>query len=386
MILFWPRNLVNDTVPGIFLLIYVKNMPTTTGMKGGGYYDANSSAQRAALNAFLPWIEESVAELHRSSVSPNSINLLDIGSSEGGNAIQVMDRLIKKIRGMSEIPIWVFFADLPTNDFNHLFANLFPDGKAVLSSKNVYPGVIGGTAYNRLVPSQTLHIATTFNTVGWLDKIPDARVPNHILPMQPGPKAPREGVLITDIESAPFRRQAAEDLYQFYISRAEELVSGGKLLVQVFGRNEFVSTGDGIFDVLSDVILEFVDQGIIQREVYEMLIFPLYYRTLDELLTPIKADPRLSRVFRIDQADSIEVTIPFNKTLEESGDLTQWARNYTGFIRAFTEAVLASALPNDGQRPEILDKIYLQAEKLLASNPARYELHFISVAALLTRS
>lgn len=361
-------------------------MPTTTGMKGGGFYDANSGAQRSALDAFLPWIEESVAELQIPSVSPDTINLLDIGSSEGGNAIHVMNRLIRKIRRLSELPVWVFFADLPTNDFNQLFANLFPEGKASLSSKNVYPGVIGGTVYNRLVPSQTLQIATTFNTVGWLDKIPDVRVPNYILPMQPGPKAQRDDVSVTDSECAAFRRQAADDLYRFYSSRAEELVPGGKLLVQVFGRNELVSTGDGIFDVLSDAILEFIDQGILRREVYEKLIFPLYYRTLDELLTPIKADPGLSKAFRIDKADSIEVTIPFNKTLEETGDLKKWARNYTGFIRAFTEAVLASALPNDVQRFDILDKIYLQAEKLLASDPARYELHFISVATLLTRT
>lgn len=38
-------------------------MPTTTGMKGGGYYNANSKEQRSALNSFLPWLEEAIADL-----------------------------------------------------------------------------------------------------------------------------------------------------------------------------------------------------------------------------------------------------------------------------------------------------------------------------------
>jgi len=42
-------------------------MPTTTGMKGGGYYDAHSKEQRSALEAFLPWIEDSISELSEPS-------------------------------------------------------------------------------------------------------------------------------------------------------------------------------------------------------------------------------------------------------------------------------------------------------------------------------
>jgi hypothetical protein len=37
-------------------------MPTTIGMKGGGYYDAHSKEQLAALDEFLPWIEEAIAD------------------------------------------------------------------------------------------------------------------------------------------------------------------------------------------------------------------------------------------------------------------------------------------------------------------------------------
>ncbi|MCP4578752.1 MAG: cyclopropane-fatty-acyl-phospholipid synthase, partial [Deltaproteobacteria bacterium] len=36
-------------------------------MKGGGYYDAHSKEQRAAMAPFLPWLEEAVSHLPLSS-------------------------------------------------------------------------------------------------------------------------------------------------------------------------------------------------------------------------------------------------------------------------------------------------------------------------------
>jgi len=360
-------------------------MPTTTGMKGGGYYDAHSKAQRAALDTFLPWIVESISELPIPSDCQTSFGILDIGSSEGGNAIYAINRLINKLRCVSALPISVFFSDLPTNDFNHLFSNLFHDGTAALSGADIFPCVIGGTAFGRLAPPRTLHIATTFNTIGFLAKKPDARLPHYILPMGPGPFAPREGVSVTENERAPFGLQAANDLHRFYAARAEELVRGGKLLIQVFGRDERFSTSYGIYDVLNDAVLDCVDGGIFPRKVYEELIFPIYFRTIEELVTPIETDERLAKVFRVEKAESREVAVPFNVMLADTSDEATWAKNYTGFLRAFTNAILASALPNNLPRADILDKIYQQVEQRLAADPARYEFHYISVAALLTR-
>ncbi len=360
-------------------------MPTTTGMKGGGYYDAHSKEQRAALDAFLPWIEDSISDLPISSDCQTSFGILDIGSSEGGNAIYALNRVINKLRGVSNLPIWVFFNDLPTNDFNHLFANLFPGGNVAISGTNIFPCAIGGTAFGRLVPVQTLHIATTFNAIGFLEKKPDTRLPHYILPMKPGPLAPREGVLVTENERAPFRLQAENDLSRFYSTRAEELVIGGKLLVQIFGRNDCFSTSHGIYDVLSDAILDCVENGLLPRKVYEELIFPIYFRTIEELVSPIQTDTRLAKAFRVEKAESREVPVPFNVALADTGDEVTWARNYTGFLRAFTEAILGSALPDNLPRSITLDKIYQQVEQRLAADPARYEFHYISVGALLTR-
>jgi hypothetical protein len=360
-------------------------MPTTTGMKRNGYYDAHSKEQLAASDAFLPWIEDSISELSMSSDCQTSFGILDIGSSEGGNAIYVMKRLINKLRCVSDLPIWVFFNDLPTNDFNHLFVNLFPGGTKAFSNPNIFPCAVGGTAFGRLVPPQALNIATTFNAISFLDKKPDARLPNYILPMGPGPLASREGVSVSENERAPFRLQAENDLYNFYSARAAELVSGGKLLVQTFGRDERLSTSYGIYDVLNDVILDCAEDGILPLEVYKELIFPIYFRTVEELVAPIEKDERLAKSFRVEKFENREVPVPFNVTLKDTGDIAAWADSYTGFLRAFTEAILASALPDNFSQENMLSEIYHRVKQRLASDPARYEFHYISIAALLTR-
>jgi hypothetical protein len=116
-------------------------------------------------------------------------------------------------------------------------------------------------------------------------------------------------------------------------------------MVQVFGRDQRFSTSYGIYDVLNDAVLDFVEAGKLPRLVFEHLTFPIYFRTLEELLAPVKTDERLTQCFRIEQSESRELPVPFNLELAETGDVATWARSYTGFLRAFTEAILVAALP-----------------------------------------
>lgn len=359
-------------------------MATTTGMKGNGFYDSHSNEQRAALDVFLPWLEEEMAKLPLPDKASPPLAFLDIGSSEGGNALYAMTRLLAALRCHTNAPIWMFFNDLPTNDFNHLFSNLFLKGRNSLDAENVFPAAISGTGFGRLVPPCSLSVATSFNAIGFLERIPEgASLPNYILPMPPN--APRSGVSVSDSEHAPFRVQAATDLRVFYQARADELVSGGRLLLQVFGRNEDISTAHGIYDVLSDALLDAVEAGELPAEVYEKLIFPVYFRTLEELLSPLKDNPQLAKDFRIEKAEVREVPAPFNQLLAQTGDLDTWAAEYMGFLRAFTEPILMPAIPAGIDATAVVAGIYERVVKRLLSDPERYEFHYVSLAVLAVR-
>ena len=355
-------------------------------MKGGGYYDSNSKEQRSALDAFLPWLEQAAAGMAEPTASKASWTVLDIGSSEGGNAIYAMNRIVAALRNHSKLPIRVFFDDLPTNDFNRLFTNLSSQNGGAFPHLDVFPAAIAGSAFTRLMPPRSLDIATTFNAIPFLEHKPDSPLPNYIVPMEPSPRAPRDGVSATESEREPFRLQSARDLRHFYLARAEELASGGKMLVQVFGRNDEFSTSNGLYDVLSDAILDQVEAGQLPREVYERLVFPIYFRTLDELIAPLKTDKELQQAFRIEQTGSCDAPVPFNMALAATGNRAEWARSYTGFLRAFSERIVAPVLPGNLPRAGTLDRIYQRVEERLTDEPVRYEFHYISIAALLTRS
>jgi SAM dependent carboxyl methyltransferase len=225
-------------------------MPTTTGMKASGFHNENSNEQRAALDAFLPWIEDALADLPLPSAGSPPIGLLDPGSSEGSNAIHAMMRIIEALRRRTDAPVWVFFNDLPSNDFNQLFANLFPAGS----------------------------------------------------PMIPG----------------------------------------------------------------ADIV-------------------PVYFRTLAELTAPIEADADLAAVFRIEKKAVREVPAPFSLERANSSDVAVWAHSYAGFLRAFTEPILAAAIPAELSGSGIVPDICRRIEHRLAVDPDRYEFHYIALGVLLTR-
>ncbi len=360
-------------------------MPTTTGMKGGGFYDAHSKEQRSALASFLPWLEDAITDLPAPAPHQESWNILDLGSSEGANAIYAMNRMITALRRHSNLPVLALFDDLPTNDFNQFYSSLFSRGNHTFSEENIFTATIGGSAFGRLVPPRSLHLATTFNTIGFFETKPEAQLPQFILPTQPNSYTSEKGVTVTDSELKPFRDQAHQDLLQFYTARSQELVSGGKLLVQVFGRNESQSTGYGICDVLNDALLDFVEANMLPHSFYEEFLFPAYYRSLEELIAPLQENDRLASAFRIEHAETRNVPVPFNDSLAQTGDRSAWARSYTGFLRAFTEPVIALTIPDHLPQENTIDKIYERVQRLLLDHPERYEFHFISIATLLTR-
>jgi hypothetical protein len=256
------------------------------------------------MDAFLPWIVEAMADLPLPT-SGSPIALLDLGSSEGANAIHAVGAIIEALRERTPADIWAFFDDLPTNDFNRLFANLYPDAACSSRRAGIYPAAVGGSLFGRVAPASSLHVATTFNAVGWMSALPATRLPRFISPSPPARRASREGVSVSPEERAPFARQAREDMLQFYRARAAELKPGGKVLVQVFGRNDEHDTANGIVDGLSDAMLDMVNDGYLKRDVYEDFVLPVFYRSLPELLPPTGENGE-PPAFRVDKAEARE--------------------------------------------------------------------------------
>jgi hypothetical protein len=352
-------------------------------MKGSGYYDRHSAAQLATIRALRDWVEAAVADLPLPD-SAQPITVLDLGSSEGRNAIRVMTTIVEGLRRRTGQPVQTIYSDLASNNFNRLFANLDEARRTGLFPAEVYASSVGGSFYGRLLPSGTVHLATIFNSIQWLDQLPAVPVNNFVACRRPNP--PRPGLTVSPEVTAAFERQAEQDLVRFLEWRAREMVPGAKLLLASPGDTNQARLVDGLVDVLNDACLDLVPAGRMTRQEYERLTFPAYFRTLAELLAPLERhDSPVRGMFTVDRAEALEVPTPFLVEFRRGGDVEAYARAYTGFLRAVSEPVVKAAITAREGQAESIEELYERIRARLKAEPERYLFRYILVAVLLTR-
>ncbi len=356
---------------------------TTTGMTGGGFYNANSAPQWQAIEAVIPWLEEAAAGLPLEGDGP--VGLADFGCSEGRNSIAVMTHVLKTLLPRTDRPVQTIHSDLPTNDFSKLFLSLRPDGASAFQSNRIFSAAVGGSMFDQLLPPASVHLATTFNAIGFLSERPVDVLPGYILPNGPGPI--RENGFVSVEDRQTFSELAKQDVARFLKKRALELVPGGKLLLQVFGTTDTARTCDGIYDLLNDAVLDFVETGEISRQTYDRYYQPVYMRSLDELTAPLlESRYGAADLYSLDRKMADEIEVPFNQAFEADGNLDRYVKDYVNFFRAFSEAVLRNALPDGSDREDLVNRIYARAESLLKAAPESYPFRYAAVAMLLTRA
>lgn len=359
-------------------------MPATTGMKGVGYYDKHSSAQLASIRLVFDWLENALAAM---PLPPNEqpFTALDLGSSEGRNALIVMSRIVESVRRRQpDRLIQTIYSDLPSNNFNQLFLNLDEAWKADRIPAGVYASAAAGSFYEPLVPPRSVHFAMAFNAILWLDALPAVAVPDFVVYRRPHP--PRQGLHVPPETAEAFARQADRDLVRFLHCRADELTPGGKLLIVTPGDSAEYRLADGIYDALNDACLDLIEADRLPRERYERFTMPLYFRNVAETLAPLEREGSpVNGAFSVDRAEMLEVPTPFFIEFDSKGDRTKLADEYTGFLRAFSEPVARVALVGDDGDSAILDELYGRVHARIKAEPQRYRFRYLLTAALFTR-
>lgn len=356
-------------------------MPTLTGMKPEGFYDRNSSLQQVTMQAVIGWATEAIASM----VLPDEaqpIVAVDFGCSEGRNSIAAMGCVVEALRARrGEQSVHVMHCDLPSNNFNQLFRSLHDPAQTNYAQSrgrrhpHLIPLACAGSFFEPMLAPRSVSIAMSFSAVQWMDRIPDVPVPEFIGYMKGSPEA-----------RDTYSRQADREMTRFLEARAFELAPGGKLLVIMPGSDGAWRCGDGIYDVLDDAARDLVAAQRLSRRSLENLVVPIYFRTLEEMMAPLtRAGSPVNGAFRIDRAETLELPAPFEDELRRTGDVTAYAATYTGFVRAFSEPVVAGALVEPGQDRSIIDELYERVRGRLVADPQRYTMRNIEVAMLLTR-
>jgi len=250
-------------------------------MEGKGAYNRHAKLPAGGAALAVPLLEKavSVAEL---GPADQPLVIADYGSSQGKNSMVPMRIAIKDLRQRvgSDRTISVYHIDQPANDFNTLFEALDADPDSYcLNEPNVFPGAIGRSFYENVLPPESVHLGWCSYAAVWLSRVPTL-IPGHFMPLRS-----------TGAVRAEFERQGAEDWETFLTLRARELRSGGRLVVVLPGFNDDGLTGfENIMDQANDALAEMAAEGAITAEQRERMVVQSYLRWKRELIAPFAKD------------------------------------------------------------------------------------------------
>lgn len=315
-------------------------MPTIPSMKGDGFYDQHSQVQEQFILSSQDLLEAAAREVPLPRDSP--VGLADLGCSEGKNSLMLMRKLCHMVRQRSQQPLVVTHNDLPANNWNGFFRNLTPYGPNIWAQANAT------SFFQPVVAPNSLHIACCYSSVHWLSRVPTVPSPAGVLFALMEPESRK---LLAD--------QAAQDWEAFLRARAQELISGGRLVL--------VSGGNKNGDVAGLKMYALLDQILRQLE-HPAFTMPIYYRSEEEIREPLERCGFQLEHFRIQH-----LTTPFAEQLQQDGDRQKYARGTTGFVRAWMEPLLPDP------------RIYRIMEERMAADPTGTEVANVQIVAAFSK-
>ncbi|KYG13685.1 hypothetical protein FVEG_17672 [Fusarium verticillioides 7600] len=219
-------------------------------MQGGGYYNENSTLQGHAIDKSLELL--SLSE-HRGP----SITLADYGSSEGQNSYY-----LSTLPSMTSATL--VFNDTPSNDFSSLTStihqnwdSLSQDGKVAINT------LLSPRSYfEQVLPDGFVDAGFNFTALHWLRNMPD-----------------------TSSTPSSLSAAAHEDFLTFLSVRHKEIRRRGTMIICVPCDGEI--SVSPVFRCFEASLRNIYDKYQVNPTIAKRL--PMYFRTLDEILTSIAA-------------------------------------------------------------------------------------------------
>jgi hypothetical protein len=318
-------------------------------MEGKGFYNTHSRPQHSAISFGLPLLARAIESVPLPA--PGEVFLIaDYGVAGGHNSIEPVRSAIQFIRnrGAGDMAISVVHTDLPTNDFDPLFALLASPDSYLAGASNVFAYAEGKSFYERVFPEAQVHIGWNAIAVHWLSVVP-VTIPHHIWSNR-----------ATGSVKEAFAQQSRQDWQQFLGYRAHELKPGGRLVVLGGASADDGSSGaEGLMDMANAALHDMVNAGTLRSDEYERMVIPTYNRTLAEFKAPF-AEGLIGNL-ELESSSMVVLDDPIWRDYLRSGDATTFAATYADFFRAAYGPSLFGALDATRtleERQRIADAFY----------------------------
>lgn len=370
-----------------------------TSMKGDGFYKSHSLIQAMVIGEIEPLIFDAASRVPLPS-GEQPFSIVDYGCGEGRNSVIPVRAAIQAVRQRKqEQDICVVHNDLPTNNFNGLFKDIYAgvkDSYLDLDSSGVGRTFVLASAssfYNQVVPDRSVQFGYSSSALHWLREHPDRCLKDHLFHWGGTPA-----------ESQHLAELSAQDWSAVLHQRARELAAGARMVVSVAGSLGDMgydgidpaivgqtTSGQKPLDLLNAVMSEMVRESAIDRLAYEMMSIPIHMRTLDQFLAPFRQEA-LSAAFAVEHARTYFLDCPFYARFKQTGDVQSYAAELVATVRAFTEPMVVRGLTAAGNETtsesrigQLVFEIYERMKVAVLARPDNYPFNVIQINAVLCR-
>ena len=255
-------------------------------MSGGGAYSLATKGAGDVITLAADLVLNAVEAMKLPPELP-VFQMLDMGCADGGTSLGMIGKVIERVEKTCPDAVFnIIYTDQPRNDFNALVQmihGLGPFESYLERFQNVRPLFSASSFYLPICPPNSVNLGFSATAMHWLRQKP-CDLENHV-----------HMVGATGDALVKFAEQGKRDWERILLNRSKELVSGGRLVLVNFGRDEegrYLGNTFGVnmFDTFNEIWNEFLENGRISREEYVRMTLPQYYNTVEEFSAPL-TDP-----------------------------------------------------------------------------------------------
>ena len=328
-------------------------------MSGGGAYSLATKGAADVINLAADLVLNAVEAMKLPPELP-VFQMLDMGCADGGTSLGVIGKVIERVEKTCPDAVFnIIYTDQPRNDFNALVQmihGLGPFESYLERFQNVRPLFSASSFYLPICPPNSVNLGFSATAMHWLRQKP-CDLENHV-----------HMVGATGDALVKFAEQGKRDWERILLNRSKELVSGGRLVLVNFGRDEegrYLGNTFGVnmFDTFNEIWNEFLENGRISREEYVRMTLPQYYNTVEEFSAPLTdpASPVYQSGLRLVDVHTRIVPCPFAEEFKTHGNVKRFANAYIPTIRSWNQSIFLGALDESRpleERQELIESYY----------------------------
>lgn len=358
--------------------------PATDGMAGQGFYDGHSREQAKVIRSEAERLRYVVEQL---DLSVPELRIVDYGCGPGRNSMTAFHTVLDAVHDRrADVPVVAVHNDQISNDWNGLFANVGGPRGYLHSHPSVRVEASIASFYDSVESAGTVDLGMSFVAAHWLSSAIRLSSPDTLF--------------FADLIGAARDEIAAladQDWTSFLRHRAREIKPGGWLVVHVFSSvsdhgdpSGLRAAGRYLFRAFWRIAIGMADSGLIDRDLLDTFIFPVYFREEHEVRAPLEREPDLVQAFEIVELSNELIPSPALEELDRTGDIDAYAVSYAEHCRAFTESAFRKGLfdvmaADTAEADWLTDQFYRRAETLFRDEPRVHDSELQSMTLVLKR-